>query len=134
MARRIGYFFVGAMCIVQAHSLLAADMSFASFLSQMILNPIDFLVVSLLFLIGFLMFSSFFHHIIQICYLQIIGRSYIQKKDILEMIIFSVLFVLLFRFSFWLTFLASIFAVVFGVIATDSPSERATAGRNERRR
>lgn len=124
LVRRIGFFLVGAMSIVQAHSLLAADMSLSAIFSQMILEPFDFLSVSLLFLIGFLMFSSFFHHLLRMLYLNINAKMKFQPKELPELLIFAVLFILLFRYSFWLSCLSCIFAVMFSLTAIKVRDER----------
>lgn len=117
MGRRVGYFVIGALCIVQAHALLGDEVSFSTFLSSMILQPSQFLVISFLFLLSFLMFSGFFYRLIQLSYLQVSKQTKIRGKDVLETTTFAVLFVCIFWYSFWLSALASLFAIGFSLTA-----------------
>lgn len=133
MSQRMGYSFIGTLCIVQIHLLFNGNLSFSFILSQMVMDPLVFLVVALLFLMGFLMFSSFFHYWIRMFYSIFRHKMKIRSKHIIEWLIFSGLLVFLFQYSFWLSGFACLFAVGFALTAINFREERKVDARGGRR-
>ncbi|HEX6923300.1 MAG TPA: hypothetical protein VF149_05710 [Bacillales bacterium] len=128
MFRRIGLFIIGSAAILQAQLVLPGDFSFSEVLTTFILNLVDFLKVSLLFLMSFLMFAPFFSHFLRLFYLMIRKKTKIKRVDVAELGIFAIMFLILFQLGFWLPFLASMFALVYGWVSTDFAAEKEIHG------
>lgn len=118
MVRRIGYFIIGMMAISQIPLLFEGDTVDLIF-SELFMNPLDFVGAALLFLIGFLLVSAFFSHLITLLYLFVKRKRKVTGKDVIELLLFSVLFVIFFRFDFWLPLLTSFFAFVYSMFSVD---------------
>ncbi|HEU5138946.1 MAG TPA: hypothetical protein VFT51_03160 [Bacillales bacterium] len=119
MFRRIGYFIIGAAAVIQAQAVLPGEGSFSEVLSAFIFNPVDFLTVSLLFLMSFLMFAPFFSNFLRLLVFAWRKKVKLNRKDALELIVFAVMFSILFYSGFWFPLLTSIFAFIYGWITID---------------
>lgn len=124
MFRRIGYIIIGAFAVHQAQSAFPGGMSFSHMLTHFILSPFDFLSVSLLFLIGFLMFSPFFGYLLRLVFLVTKKETQVSGKDILEFVIFASAIFILIHFGPWFPAIVCMFAFMYGWLSSDFRIEK----------
>ncbi|HET7657899.1 MAG TPA: hypothetical protein VFK37_06370 [Bacillales bacterium] len=124
MLRRIGFYMIGAAAIHQAQNIFPDKVSANGMLTHFIFDPFDFLSLSLLFLIGFLLLSLFFAYFMKQCYLLKRKRTRVHGGDVLEFIVFASLVYILFHFGLWLPLFAGLFAAAFGWLSSDFRIER----------
>src|SRR5699024_1426495 len=105
--------------ILQIKFFFREVLSFGDILTRLLFQPVDFLVGSLLFLMGFLMLANIFQFYIVSLYLMFRGKLTSRSNILLQLIIFVVMFLGLFRFAFWLTLFACLFAGAFALFTTD---------------
>ncbi|HET7629234.1 MAG TPA: hypothetical protein VFK44_12750 [Bacillales bacterium] len=119
MVRRIGYFWIGIAALLQAQWMIPADVSLKSVLAYFILDPVDFLAVSLLFLMGFLMFAPFFRYLLIWLYCCLRKKKKAKGKDIGEGVIIAATVCVLGYFHLWLPIAATFLGVVYAWVSVD---------------
>lgn len=124
MFRRIGFMIIGAFAIHQAQSIFWGGSSLSRILTHFIISPFDFLTVSLLFLIGFLMFSSFFSYFLRLVFLVSKKKTQISGKDIMEFVVFATVVFALIHYGFWLPAVTCVFAFAYGWLSSDFRIEK----------
>ncbi|HET7578582.1 MAG TPA: hypothetical protein VFK33_04800 [Bacillales bacterium] len=124
MFRRIGFFMIGGAAVYQAQSVYPSGGSFSYILTHFILNPFDFLSVSLLFLIGFLMFSPFFSYFLQLVILLGKKKTRVSGMNILEFMMFATVVYTLMHWGIWLPLITCVFAFLYGWFSSDFRVEK----------
>lgn len=124
MFRRIGFSLVGGWAVHQAQLIYPHGVTFNGVLTHFVIDPFDFISLSLLFLIGFLMLSPFFAHFVKLSFLLKRKNAQIHGSDILEFMVFAAVIFVLFHYGLWLTLLSALFAFAFGWYSTDLRIER----------